>query len=154
MMFSQRRMTILAALGSTVLLLGAFYFQYFQDLAPCKMCIWQRWPHGIAIALGLAVVAFPRREIMVLAGLVVFIGAGIGLYHAGVEQNWWRGPNTCTSGSISGLTTGELLDQILAAPVVRCDEIVWSRFGLTMAAWNAAISLGLAALWLLAARKA
>ncbi len=154
MMFSQRRMTILAALGSTVLLLGAFYFQYFQDLAPCKMCIWQRWPHGIAMALGLAVAAFPRREIMVLAGLVVFIGAGIGLYHAGVEQNWWRGPNTCTSGSISGLTTGELLDQILAAPVVRCDEIVWSRFGLTMAAWNAAISLGLAALWLLAARKA
>ncbi len=153
-MATQRQLILFATLGSAALLLGALYFQYFQDLAPCKMCIWQRWPHGIAIALGLVALAFPRREVMVLAGLVVFIGAGIGLYHAGVEQNWWEGPNTCTSGSISGLTTEELLDQILAAPVVRCDEIVWSLFSLTMAAWNAVISLGLVAVWLLAAKKA
>ena len=151
-MFTSRRLILIATFGSAALLLGALYFQYFQGLAPCKMCIWQRWPHGMAIALGLAALVFRRREIMILAGLVVIIGAGIGLFHAGVEQNWWEGPNTCTSGSIGGLSTEELLDQILAAPVVRCDEIVWSFIGLTMAAWNAVISSGLAGVWLLAAK--
>ncbi len=152
-MLTQRNIVLTATLGSAALLLGALYFQYFQDLAPCKMCIWQRWPHGIAIALGLIALALPRREIMLLAGLVVLAGAGIGLYHAGVEQHWWQGPNTCTSGDISGMSTEDLLDQILAAPVVRCDEIVWSFLGLTMAAWNAVLSLGLAALWMLAAKR-
>ena len=151
-MFTSHRLILIATFGSAALLLGALYFQYFQGLAPCKMCIWQRWPHGMAIALGLAALVFRRREIMILAGLVVIIGAGIGLFHAGVEQNWWEGPNTCTSGSIGGLSTEELLDQILAAPVVRCDEIVWSFIGLTMAAWNAVISSGLAGVWLLAAK--
>ena len=151
-MFTSRRLILIATFGSAALLLGALYFQYFQGLAPCKMCIWQRWPHGMAIALGLAALVFRRREIMILAGLVVIIGAGIGLFHAGVEQNWWEGPNTCTSGSIAGLSTEELLDQILAAPVVRCDEIVWSFIGLTMAAWNSVISSALAGVWLLAAK--
>ncbi len=153
-MLTPRQLTMTATFGSVALLLGAFYFQYFQGLAPCHLCIWQRWPHGIVIALGLIVSAFPRREIMALAGLVVLVGAGIALYHAGVEQHWWQGPNTCTSGDISGMSTEDLLDQILAAPVVHCDEIAWSLIGLSMAAWNAVISLGLAFLWMQAVRKA
>src|SRR6185295_8411682 len=38
---------------SALLLTGAFLFQYAGGLAPCEMCIWQRWPHGAAILLGL-----------------------------------------------------------------------------------------------------
>ncbi len=142
-----------ALLGSAGLLLGAFAFQYLGGLAPCKMCIWQRWPHGLVIVIGLAAYLTDNRMLAIIAGLVVLIGAAIGFYHAGVEQAWWEGPSTCTSGSIQGLTTEQLMEQILNAPLVRCDEIAWSMLGLSMAAWNGVISLGLAALWWLGARR-
>ena len=80
------------------------------------------------------------------------ITAGIGFFHAGVEQGWWEGPSTCTSGDIGGLSTEELMNQIMAAPLVRCDEIPWEMFGLSMAGWNAAISAVLVLLWLAAWR--
>jgi disulfide bond formation protein DsbB len=88
-----------------------------------------------------------------LGGLAALASAGLGGYHAGVEQKWWPGPNTCTSQSIEGLSTDDLLAQIMNAPVVRCDEIPWDMFGISMAGWNMIISLGLAALWLMALRR-
>lgn len=144
---------VLAAMISGALLLGAFGFQYIGDLPPCKMCIWQRWPHGIAIFLGLLLYGLPVRPVASLGFLVVLVGAGIAFFHAGVEQHWWEGPSTCTSGSVAGMSTEDLLDQIMNAPLVRCDEIPWSLFGLSMAAWNGVISLLAAWLWLRAALR-
>jgi len=144
---------VLAAMISSALLLGAFAFQYIGDLPPCKMCIWQRWPHGIAIFLGLLLFGLPVRPVASLGFLVVLVGAGIAFFHAGVEQLWWEGPSTCTSGSVAGMSTEDLLDQIMNAPLVRCDEIPWSLFGLSMAAWNGVISLVAAGLWLRAALR-
>jgi disulfide bond formation protein DsbB len=136
-----------AAAGSLLLLLGALAFQYFGGLAPCHLCILQRWPHGIAVALGLLVLVWPRRGLALLAGLVVLVGAGIGLYHVGVENGWWQGPTTCTAPAPGNVAPGELLDQILATPVVLCDQVAWSMLGISMAGWNAILSLGLAWLW-------
>ncbi len=152
-MMTARSLALLAAAGSAAMLAGAFGFEYLGDLAPCKLCIWQRWPHGIAAALGLIAIFAFSRLIAALGGLTVLAGAGIGLYHAGVEQGWWEGPNTCTSGPIGGLSSEDLLNQILAAPVVRCDEIAWSLMGISMAGWNAIISLFLAGLWMAAYRR-
>lgn len=77
------------------------------------------------------------------------LSTGLGVFHSGVERGWWEGPTSCTSGDISGLSPEQLMEQIMSAPLVRCDEIVWSLFGLTMANWNALFSLGLFGLWLL-----
>ena len=132
-------------LGSILLLGGALAFQYLGGLAPCHLCILQRWPHGIAIALGLLVLAWPRPGLAVLAGLVVLVGAGIAGYHVGVEQAWWQGPTTCTAPEPGSLAAGELLDQILETPLVLCDEVAWSLWGISMAGWNAILSLGGAA---------
>ena len=145
---------LLAGLGSLALLLGAFGFQYVGELAPCPMCLWQRWPHAVAIVLALATCTVLwrfRRPLSAVAALVVAAGAGIGVYHAGVEQKWWEGPSTCTTSDPAGLSTEELLAQIQEAPLVACDQIVWDMFGITMAGWNAIISVGLALLWLFAA---
>ncbi|MFK7943057.1 MAG: disulfide bond formation protein B [Paracoccaceae bacterium] len=145
---------LLAGFGSLALLLGAFAFQYLGELAPCPMCLWQRWPHAVAILLAIAVVTVLwrfRRPLSALAALIVSVGAGIGLYHAGVEQKWWEGPSSCSSLDPNGLSTDELLAQIQGAPLVTCDQVVWDLFGITMAGWNAVISLGLALLWLFAA---
>ena len=142
-----QRMGLGAATGSAALLLGALAFQYIGGLAPCPMCIWQRWPHVIAILLGLALIAWPARGIAALGSLVVLAGAGIGVYHVGIEQGWWAGPDTCTAPVPGAMEAGELLDRILATPVVLCDEIAWQWLGISMAGWNAILSLGLAVLW-------
>ncbi len=135
------------------MLITAFGFQYIGDLPPCKMCIWQRWPHGIAVAIGIVGALFYRRSIIFLGALAALTTAVIGLYHTGVEQNWWEGPNTCTAQPLGDLTAAEALAKILKAPVVRCDEIPWELFGLSMASWNAVISFLLVLVWLQAARR-
>jgi disulfide bond formation protein DsbB len=149
---TRKNLILLAALGSVALLGGAYAFQHLGGMAPCKMCLWQRWPHAAAIAIGIIGFITGRRELALVGFLAALTTSGIGIYHAGVEQMWWEGPTTCTSGSISGLSTDELLAQILNAPVVRCDEIAWSLFGISMAAWNAILSFIFALIWLKAFR--
>ncbi len=138
-----------AALGSALLLAAAFWFQYGQGLAPCPLCIWQRWPHAAAVLIGLATLAAPRRGLALLGAVVMLAGTVVAAYHAGVELGWWQGPTTCTAPSdIAGLTPDQLLERIQAAPVVRCDDIPWSLFGLSMAAWNGLASAAHCVLWL------
>ena len=152
-MTRKRLLVLVAASGSAALLLGAWGFQYIGGLAPCKMCIWQRYPHGVAVILGALAYAFPGvRPLPLLGALAAATTAGIGFYHAGVEQGWWEGPSTCTSGDIGGLSAEELMDQIMSAPLVRCDDIPWEMFGISMAGWNGLISTGLVLIWIAAWR--
>jgi len=148
-----RRLALAAAAGSAALLLGALAFQYIGGLFPCKLCIWQRWPHGLAIAAGVVLVAVPSRVLMWLGAAGAAGSASVGVYHTGVERAWWQGPDTCTSGSIEGLSPDQLLAQIMNAPVVRCDEVPWEMLTLSMASWNAILSAALAVLWIVAATR-
>lgn len=152
MSISRAQIVITAAGGSALLLGGAFLFQMI-GYPPCKLCLWQRWPHAFAFVIGIMFLVIPSRIIALLGGLTVATSGAIGLYHAGVEQNWWEGPTTCTSGDISNLTPEQLLEQIMNAPLVRCDEIPWALAGISMAGWNAIISFFLAGLWIVAARR-
>lgn len=152
-----RQWMAVAVLGSAALLAGAFAFQYLGGLAPCQLCLWQRWPHGAAILIGALALLAPKgvvRRLLAGAGaLAVLASAGIGAFHVGVEQKWWEGLASCTAGSVSGLSGADLLNtDIILAPVVRCDEIAWALFGISMAGWNVLISLGLAVFWAMAAR--
>jgi len=140
--------------GSAALLAGALGSQFIGGLAPCPLCITQRWPHVAAVVIAVLGITVLRRfhQPLALAGaLAMLAGAGLGLYHTGIERGWWPGPDTCTSGDISALSTDQLLNQIMAAPLVRCDEVSWDFLGLSLASWNGIISLGLAGIWLAAA---
>ncbi len=143
----------LALTGSAALLAGALAFQHFGGMAPCKLCLWQRWPHAAAVFLGLVALVLPGRVLPMLGAGAALTTAGIGFYHTGIERAWWQGPTTCTSGPISGISSEELLNQILAAPIVRCDEVAWSMAGLSMASWNAVLSLALVLVWIAAATR-
>lgn len=141
-----------AAAGSAALLAGALVFQAL-GYAPCPLCLWQRWPHLAAIAIGVLAVFIPRRGLLWLGALAAATSGAIGLYHTGVERGWWQGPSSCTASTVRGLSSGELLNQIMAAPLIRCDEVAWQMLGLSMASWNLLASLALAGVWLWAAAR-
>lgn len=153
MTLNARTFVLLAAVGSLTLLGGAFVFQAL-GYAPCKLCLWQRWPHAAAIAIGALILLTGWRGLAWVGALAALTTAGLGLYHTGIERGLFAGPDTCTSNGVTGLSPDELMTQILNAPLVRCDEVAWSLMGLSMASWNALLSLVLVALWVAAARRA
>ncbi len=145
---------LLAILLPAALLAGALGSQYVGGLFPCEMCYWQRWPHGVAILLGALAFTAPAtssrsRNLTLAAALAIAISGIIGVYHAGVETGIFEGFTTCTALATGG-STEDLLRQITQAPLVRCDQVQFSFLGLSMAGWNALISLGgvAAILWL------
>lgn len=153
MTLNRRMLMLLAAAGSLALMLGAFGFQYIGGLPPCKLCIWQRYPHVVAIVIGLIALRFSNVTLAWLGAAAALATAAVGGYHTGVERGWWEGPTTCSSQPIGGLSTDQLLDQIMSAPLIRCDDVAWSLMGLSMASWNMIASLVLAAIWIAAARR-
>lgn len=151
---SRNALIFLAFGGSALLLAGAFAFQYIGGLAPCAMCLWQRWPHALAVLLGPLALKTHSATIPFLGALAAATSSGLGVYHTGVERGWWEGPSSCTSSGsgLSGLSGTDLLS--LDAPqLVLCDEVAWEMLGLSMASWNALWSAGLVVLWLMAARR-
>lgn len=149
---TRRHLIALAGLGSALLLGGAFVFQAL-GYPPCAMCLWQRWPHAAAMVLAALGWFAPMLWLALAGALSAAITGGIGVFHTGVERGWWEGPTSCTSGGVGGISADDLLNQIMAAPLVRCDEVAWEMFGLSMATWNALASFALMAVWLLAFRS-
>ena len=140
---------LIALLLPVALLGGALGSQYFGGLHPCEMCYWQRWPHAAAIVL--AVLAFTdsaesgrARVLTLLAALAIAVSGAIGVYHAGVEAKIFQGFTECTALARTG-SAAEMLKQITHAPLVRCDEVQFRFVGISMAGWNAILSLSGAA---------
>ncbi len=139
---------LLALLVPAGLLAGAYGSQYLGGLAPCEMCYWQRWAHwtGLAFAIGaLLLSALPDRgrSFVWLAALAILVSGGIGVYHAGVEAGIIQGVSACSSPA-TGATAEELLGSVLSRPLIRCDEIQFEFLGISMAGWNAIISISAA----------
>ncbi|URW77032.1 disulfide bond formation protein B [Sphingomonas donggukensis] len=132
---------------------GALGSQYLGGLYPCEMCHWQRWPHYAAIAV--ALVAFmvtggARRALVVVAALLIATSGAIGVFHAGVEYGWWPGITGCTSTVQAGGSVEDMFSKIMAAPMIRCDVAQWTLGGVSLAGWNAIVSIpsALVILWL------
>jgi disulfide bond formation protein DsbB len=150
---------VLAAAGLGALAL-ALLAQYWGELQPCVLCIYQRYAHGVAgaaglIALALAAQPGARRLLTGLGGLALLAGAGIAAFHVGVEQHWWQGTAGCHApGFDAGMTIDELREAMLITRFVACDEIPWELFGISMAGYNLLFSLALggAVLWVLLRR--
>jgi disulfide bond formation protein DsbB len=140
-----RLVALLLPLG---LLGGAMGSQYIGGLTPCEMCYWQRYPHAAAIILAALAFAGPAvgsrsRMLTGLAAVAIAVSGAIGVYHAGVELGIFEGLTTCAA-TASG-SGGDLLKEIMNAPIVRCDQVQFSFLGISMAGWNAILSLGGAA---------
>ena len=145
----------LALAVPAALLAAAFGSEHLGGLYPCEMCWWQRWAHMAALALAVVAVLgrgkLPDRgrSFVWLAALAILASGAIGAYHAGVEAGIFEGFTQCTSGA-GGASAEDLLAEIMNRPLVRCDEVQWELFGISMAGWNAIFSIGtaLVILWL------
>jgi disulfide bond formation protein DsbB len=135
----------LALLIPALLLGGAYASQFIGGLYPCEMCYWQRWPHMAAIVLAVAGLALKQtslsRPLVVLAALAIAVSGAIGVFHAGVEYGWWPGITGC-SAPMRATNAKDMLAEIMATPLVRCDVPQWTFAGISLAGFNAIISIG------------
>lgn len=146
----------LLALAVPLLLLGGAYAsQYLGGLYPCEMCWWQRYPHMVAIPLAMIAYGTKGRPCISalftgLAGLAIGVSGAIGLFHAGVEYGWWQGLTACSTALATG-NPADILNQIMATPITRCDVAPWTLLGISLAGFNGLLSgaSALAILWLL-----
>jgi len=147
-----------SVLAASVLVLGAALLsQYWGGLTPCELCLLQRWPWWIAIAIAAAAwltgdrLALPIPAI--LLAIVFLASAGVALYHVGVEQHWFAGPTACTVGSGDANSVEALRAQLLGKKPVMCDEVQWSLFGISLAGWNLLASIAMAGFCTMTARR-
>jgi len=149
---------VLAA--SVAVLAAAFAFQYLGGLQPCVLCIYQRYPYGITIALSLTALTLAnRREGIAASRMIVYAcalafaaGFAIAVFHVGVEQHWWQGTPEC--GVLGTASTLQEMEELLKhGPAVRCDVPQFTLFGISMAGYNALISAALSAFSLWAPRQ-
>ena len=149
--FSRFNKVILSlVICSASVLIAAVYFQYVLGLAPCKLCVWQRFPHVFAIIIGALILFNPKFKLVgTLSALIaILVGTSLAGYHAGIEAKFWPGPKTCSGlMNIKELTPELFLQKILTTKVIRCDEIPWSFLNISMAGWNLVISFFLTIIW-------
>jgi disulfide bond formation protein DsbB len=139
---------LLILLASIAIVGGAQLFQRLGGLTPCELCLYERWPYYIAIAValvGLAVQGNGRLTpwVVALCGLLFLVDAGLAFYHVGVEQHWFAGPTACTGSASKATTVAELTAQIMKQQPVRCDEPQWTLFGISLAGFNLLAALAL-----------
>jgi len=136
----EEKIALLAGLYSLAMILGALFFQYVMSVPPCEMCHWQRWPHDVAIFIGLGsalmfhfrIIDRSSMRMLVFVTLAaILVTAFIGAWQAGVEWRWWPGPSSCT-GPRFQLTQAMNLN----APVVSCDNPQWTLLGISLAGYN------------------
>jgi disulfide bond formation protein DsbB len=120
-------LTLWAAAAGIVIALG---FELIGGWAPCPLCLQQRYVYYAGI-------------IFLLVSFAFLANAGLGVYHAGAEWQYWPGPDTCAATNTALSKTGGVLATISKAPVVRCDQAMGRFLGLSFAGWNVVLSVAL-----------
>lgn len=155
------RWRLWALLSSLLMLAIAHGFETIGGLAPCALCLRAReiyWAAAGVALVGMFVVRMPRGRRWrgafdgVLA-LIFAAGVALAVYHAGAEWKFWPGPSSCSGsgGSVSASAMADLLNGAKLKPPA-CDKAAWVFLGLSMAGWNALVSLKLTILSILALR--
>jgi disulfide bond formation protein DsbB len=150
MIFTTRGFAGFVLVASAIVLGAALLSQYRGGLAPCELCLLQRWPWAAAIAVSLTALTAGSRAALSWVALVLAIvfatSVAFAFYHVGVEQHWFAGPSACTASGGGAMTLEDMKRQILGTAPVLCDRVQWSLFGVSMAGWNLLASLGMAAI--------
>ena len=164
MMLSPFRIALIVTATASATLGGAWFIQFVLDVLPCHLCLIERIPYYASLPLGLLAIGFgwrapqglPVRGLVGLLALVFAASTVLGTYHAGVEFGIFQGPTDCTGTIGKTVDIADFLKSLDTVKVIRCDDVAMRIFGLSLAAWNAVISLGLtlaAALGMMTVRR-
>ena len=133
-------------------LLFVFILQYEYGILPCKICIWQRWPHIFNVFIALIIISSSSipNYIMVLGLINMFLAFILALYHYGLEQNLWDNVFLC-SGEIkfNDLSTEEILKNLNNTPIKTCEIEAWNFLNLSLTGWNMILTIFISLIWLL-----
>lgn len=149
---SHRPTALFTALAAGAALGVAVASEAWGGLVPCALCLVERWPYRIAIALGVLALVLPRRAgraILWLALIAVLVGAGFAGVHVGVEWGWWPSPlPECAAPHFVPGTIAQTLAAMPARPSKPCDAPTYLIPGLpvSMAAMNLIYALGFSAM--------
>ncbi|MFZ4763210.1 MAG: disulfide bond formation protein B [Alphaproteobacteria bacterium] len=156
--FSQYAFAIIA-MSCLFSLSFALFVEHVLGHAPCHLCYWQRAIYLLGLMISSSAIfikSTPKQQqkLFTLCALIFLAESGVAFYHSGVEQHWWMGSSACV-GSSAAQSAEDLLKNIIASPIVRCDEVSWSLLGVSMPNWNAAWALFLSiyTLWVVFYRK-
>src|ERR1700724_4917581 len=145
-------------IASAIVLGTALLSEYWGGLAPCELCLVQRWPWAAAITISFIVLLVgehARLDWVALVLAIVFaISVVLAFYHVGVEQHWFAGPTACAAPPGGAMTLEQIKQQILGTAPVLCDRPAWTLFGVSMAGWHLLASLVLTGGWVSAVRQA
>jgi disulfide bond formation protein DsbB len=150
------RALVLLMIASVAIVGTAAASQYIGGLAPCVLCWYQRVPYVAVIIICTTGLLYPRvtAEALAISAITFVIGGTIAVFHVGVEQAWWEGTKACVGSSAPSDSIDDLRAQIMAAPIVRCNDIQWSLFGVSMAGYNILTSVVLTVFAALASFRA
>jgi disulfide bond formation protein DsbB len=144
---SPRQVALAILLAAIATVGSALVFEHGLGLRPCKLCLVQRWPYYVAMAVALLGALAPSRWARVALAalaLIFLVSAGLGAYHAGVEWGFFAGPNDCGGAPAPAAgSMGDFMSQLQNTRVVSCTEAAWRFLGLSLAGWNALASLAL-----------
>jgi len=150
-----RRMTISLRLGLAVATLAAaaalgtaFAFEWWGGLVPCALCLVERWPYRVAIALGVIGVLLPRpfvRGALVAMLLTALVAVALAGTHVGVEFGWWPSPlPECAAPHFAGGSIAERLAHMPTTVAKPCDSPTFLIPGLPLSMAGMNLALGLA----------
>src|SRR5437868_2684869 len=148
MSLSTRAFAGFVLIASALVLGTALLSQYWGGLAPCELCLLQRWPWAAAIVVSLVLVLVGEHArldwVALVLGLVFAVSVVFAFYHVGVEQHWFAGPAACTANAGAAMNLEDMKRQILGTAPVLCDRAAWTLFGISMAGFNLLASLVMA----------
>jgi disulfide bond formation protein DsbB len=156
---SDMALAVLLTLGMALVVGSALGFEHIGGYVPCALCLMQRNPYYIGIGVGVlavlsSILRLPpivTKLLFVTIAVLMLVGMGMGIYHAGVEWKFWEGPASCTIGATGGDTPINVLDALNATKAPSCTEATLRVLGLSFAGWNVLTSAALAAFALWAA---
>ena len=124
----------------------AWIAEYFFDILPCQMCLYQRYPYYFIIVFSIIFLIYRNIPMMfyyLTISLALLFGLFFAIWHVGIENNIFPGLTGCTNQINNVQSISELKEKILNQNIISCNEITWSFMGFSAATYNSILIIAL-----------
>ena len=129
---------------SSIIIVSAYILEYIYNFPPCKLCIYQRIPYFLILFLCATSFLMEYRNIHFYAIFFLFFSSFlIASFHSLVERGLIEYNSGCSSSINDFESIEDLRDHLESVALTKCDEIIFSIMGLSLANINSLISFSL-----------